>query len=171
MKQLIQQFIESLHVQGRCPRIVVNAQTPGVDLPQSVIDVWGEELPIDLDPAYPLDLSYNDLGITCTLSFRAPVVCFIPWEAIYILKDRETKTGMIVEANLPLNWTSENEANGPGGETPIPEEEPLPVRDTNEISVVPALETNDNETLSDCIDEDTAVERRARFKVIEGGSS
>lgn len=151
----------------------MNAQTPGVDLPQSIIDVWREELPIDLDPAYPLDLVYDDLGFSCTLSFREPVVCFIPWKSIYILKDRETKTGMIVEANLPLNWTAENEGNSVGGGIPVSSVEPrpgLPALDKKDISVVPAFELDDSETSLGGIDEDTAAERRARFKIIEGGS-
>ena len=84
MQHLVSELISALHGNGKCPRLVINARLDGVVLPDWVREKWGESLPIDLDPSYPLELRMDDDGLSCQLSFGGAYPCFFPWAAIYL---------------------------------------------------------------------------------------
>ena len=69
MPHPVQQTIESLHAEGACPRLHVNLLAEGAVCPDFVVERWGEELVIDLDPSYPLELEFTELGVEANLSF------------------------------------------------------------------------------------------------------
>jgi hypothetical protein len=72
-------LIKRLHEEGRCPRLVVNALHPDVQVPDELKEQWGQVMPIDLDPAYPLELQIDAEGVSCTLSFQHIARCVFPW--------------------------------------------------------------------------------------------
>ncbi len=98
----VQSVIESLYAAGRCPRIHVNATHAEVVVPASIREQWKERLIIDLDANYPLDLKFGETGISADLSFGGLVTrCEFPWEAIYIVADRSTGRGIVLDRNMP----------------------------------------------------------------------
>ncbi len=98
----VQSVIESLYAAGRCPRIHVNAIHADVVCPKFIREQWKERLIIDLDANYPLDLSFEDHGISADLSFGGYVTrCSFPWDAIYVVADRATGRGIVLDRNMP----------------------------------------------------------------------
>lgn len=191
MKYLIRQWIEALHANAQCPRLMVDATADGVDVPQHVRDRWAEAMPIDLDPAYPLELAMTDDGVDCVLSFGVPYACHIPWSAIYVVQDRDSQVGVVIEENLPPRFVLETEEHvppGPAVRRPAPvsdepdageenddkaEDEaaaPAPPPPRPALAALRALDDEDAEHGADD-DADEASVRRARFKVIDGGKS
>ena len=162
MKPVAQQFIEALHSESRCPRMTINAQRAGVVVPDFVREEWGERLPIDLDPDYPLELKMDDDGLTCTLSFGGPFECYFPWPAIYAIQDRETSLGMVFEAFLPEDWSVVQ-----GQEDGAPSADTLP---TPMLAPV-ASEDSVGEADEPAGDQHNPAALRAAFKVIDGGKS
>ncbi len=98
----VQSVIESLYSAGRCPRLHVNASHDDVICPDFIREQWKERLIIDLDASYPLDLTFGDKGLAADLSFGGYVTrCEFPWEAIYIVADRATGRGIVLDRNMP----------------------------------------------------------------------
>jgi stringent starvation protein B len=98
----IAQVIEQFYQAEQCPRVVVNSELAGTIVPEHVRAQFGQSLPIDLDPAYPLDLVYEKEGIRVSLAFSGTVMrCFLPWEAIYIIVDRATRRGALISNHVP----------------------------------------------------------------------
>lgn len=98
----VQSVVESLYAAGRCPRLHVNATCEGVVCPDFIREQWQERLIIDLDATYPLDLSFSDEGIGADLSFGGYVTrCNFPWKAIYVVADRATGRGIVLDQNMP----------------------------------------------------------------------
>ena len=98
----IQTTIESLHAKQRCPRLHVDTTRPGIEVPDFVRERWKEQLVIDLDPQYPLELEFTAVGVEANLSFGGFVTrCVFPWEAVYIVVDRETGRGLVIESIVP----------------------------------------------------------------------
>lgn len=144
MNPAVMQLIEALHEAERCPRLIVNGTLPTVLIPEHIREDWGECLPIDLDPSYPLNLSADDHGLHCCLSFGAPYDCFFPWEAIYVVQDRESQQGMVLEENVPSQLLVDKATGLAVQEDPEVDEEP----EGTDLS---------------------PEQRRARFRVIAGG--
>ncbi len=98
----VQSVIESLYSAGRCPRLHVNASHEDVVCPDFIREQWKERLIIDLDASYPLDLTFGDNGLSADLSFGGYVTrCEFPWEAVYIVADRATGRGIVLDRNMP----------------------------------------------------------------------
>ena len=98
----VQSVVESLYAAGRCPRLHVNATCDGVVCPDFIREQWQERLIIDLDATYPLDLTFSDDGIGADLSFGGYVTrCNFPWRAIYVVADRATGRGIVLDQNMP----------------------------------------------------------------------
>ncbi len=98
----VQSVVESLYEAGRCPRLHVNALWDGVVCPDFIREQWKERLIIDLDASYPLDLTFGDNGLSADLSFGGYVTrCEFPWEAVYIVADRATGRGIVLDRNMP----------------------------------------------------------------------
>jgi stringent starvation protein B len=100
----VQSVVESLYEAGRCPRLHVNALWDGVVCPDFIREQWRERLIIDLDANYPLDLRFDDEGIAADLSFGGFITrCAFPWGSIYVVADRATGHGFVLQQNVPAS--------------------------------------------------------------------
>lgn len=100
----IKNAIESLHTAEQTPRLHVDATHEAVVCPDFLRERFGEQLIIDLDPSWPLDLAFTEVGVEADLSFGGYVSrCVFPWDAIYVVADRSTGRGMIIEGNMPTS--------------------------------------------------------------------
>ena len=98
----VQSVIESLYAAGRCPRLHVNALFEDVSCPDFIREQWRERLIIDLDPSYPLDLTFEEDGLGADLSFGGYVTrCSFPYGAVYVVADRSTGRGIVLDQNMP----------------------------------------------------------------------
>lgn len=98
----VQSVIESLYAAGRCPRLHVNATHASVVCPEEIRHQWKERLIIDLDSSYPLDLTFGQTGLAANLSFGGLVTrCSFAWEAIYVVMDRATGRGIVLDRHVP----------------------------------------------------------------------
>lgn len=169
MKSLIRKWIEELHGADQTPRLMIDATVEGVDVPDWIKGQWGEALPIDLDPSYPLDLRLEDDGLYCCLSFGGPCDCFFPWRSIYVVQDRDSQFGVVIDANLPakLETVAEDEADEPV--EPLDEEQTAPAPAETATPVEGITHTPPTDAVPDTSPSDSAESRRARFRVIDGG--
>jgi stringent starvation protein B len=168
----VQSVIESLQAAGRCPRLHVNAMFDGVVCPDFIRDQWRERLIIDLDPSYPLDLTFLEEGLSADLSFGGYVTrCSFPYGAVYVVADRSTGRGIVLDQNMPESVKrnrfpkSNEDAQKPvlrtvGGDT----EAPAKARPAEPAAAAAATATTAEPT-----DETQVKKRRAAFKVIDGG--
>lgn len=163
----VQSVIESLNAAGRCPRLHVNADHDGVVCPDFVRDKWRERLVIDLDPNYPLELHFADHGLEANLSFGGHVSrCVFPWGAIYVVADRNTGRGVVLDQNVP---ESVRQAQRARPSEPAPAPTPAPVdTEATRADADPSDETTEP-TPPPETDEDRVKQRRAAFRVIDGG--
>lgn len=100
--QPIQSAIESLHAKELCPRLHVDVTHADAVCPDFVREKWKEQMVIDLDPSYPLDLAFTRVGVEADLSFGGYVTrCVFPWSAIYVVADRDAGTGKVFERHIP----------------------------------------------------------------------
>ena len=193
----VQSVIESLYAAGRCPRIHVNAIHADVVCPKFIREQWKERLIIDLDANYPLDLSFEDHGISADLSFGGYVTrCSFPWDAIYVVADRATGRGNVLDRNMPESIRRLRDANADPAGARGAALRSVSLPDSGKPSVVkpqavpePASEVEVSEPAEEAAPEpsesiraptretpapdtpaDTqAKKRRAAFKVIDGG--
>ena len=104
-------MVESLHDKGACPRIQVDVTREGVVCPDFVREQWKEQLVIDLDPSYPLNLAFTSVGIEADISFDGFVTrCTFPFDAIYVVVDREKGKGIVLEENMPESIRKKRQA-------------------------------------------------------------
>jgi stringent starvation protein B len=140
----IQAAIEDIWSAGHTPRIQVDARREGVTVPEFVKDKWGPRLVLDLDASWPLNLEYGAKGIEVDLAFRGLVTrCSLPWQSIYVVLDRATGRGIVIESHAP------KQDDAPKAEAPPKPADP------------PKAEPS--------VSDEEAKKRRARFKVIDGG--
>lgn len=160
----VQSVVESLYAAGRCPRLHVNALTEGVVCPDFIREQWQERLIIDLDASYPLDLTFDDHGIAADLSFGGYVTrCTFPWKAIYVVADRATGRGIVLEQNMPESVRRSRQASPPTTGPLNPGK--LAVEEGGAEST-PAPSAKAPEAAED---DESAKKRRAAFRVIDGG--
>lgn len=175
MIKIIRQFIEALHADEQCPRLLVNALVDGVIVPDHIREKWGNALPIDLEPSYPLELQMTDEGLACCLSFGGPFECFFPWKSIYVVQDRATQMGVVVEDNVPQSVQVQKEmADGVVLKRTEPNVQPelkkqREVQTSPQPAVAPVAERATEKPSEEEVDLDTPEARRARFRVIDGG--
>lgn len=160
----VQSVIESLYAAGRCPRLHVNAMFEGVVCPDFIREQWRERLIIDLDPSYPLDLTFDDDALGADLSFGGYVTrCKFPYGAVYVVADRSTGRGIVLDQNMPesVKRTRYGKANPAGAQA----KPALRSVGSSEPATGDAPQTQAAST-----DEAQVQKRRAAFKVIDGGS-
>jgi stringent starvation protein B len=160
----VQSVIESLYAAGRCPRLHVNASFEGVVCPDFIREQWRERLIIDLDPSYPLDLTFEAESLAADLSFGGYVTrCTFPYGAVYVVADRSTGRGIVLDQNMPesVKRTRYGRSSMPTASKPS-------------LRSVAGEDTEENPAASDtteaaATDEEQVAKRRAAFKVIDGG--
>lgn len=184
----VQSVIESLYAAGRCPRLHVNATHASVVCPEEIRQQWKERLIIDLDSSYPLDLTFGQTGLAANLSFGGMVTrCTFPWEAIYVVMDRATGRGIVLDRHVPESVRRQTGAPAAAGRLdgePEPTTESRPdLRavggETSPLSPMPtpvpaaAAAASSSEAASapekPTTDETQVKKRRAAFRVIDGG--
>lgn len=156
----IQAAIDDIWNAGHTPRIQIDARRKDVIVPPFVKAKWGARLVLDLDASWPLHFEASKSGIQVDLAFQGTVTrCTLPWESIYVVLDRSTGRGFVVEAHVPEDRAPESPEAPP---RPKLREVSLSSRDESKEPKTeePAPETRSNEE---------ARQRRARFKVIDGG--
>jgi stringent starvation protein B len=195
MMHPIQRMIEKMHKEGACPRLSVNLTAQGVSCPDFIAEQWKEELIVDLDPSWPLNLAFESDRIAVDLAFDGYVErCLLPFASIYIVANRSTGEGIVIEENMPdsarikylLQQQGKDQRNsgesrrrkrpleaevksGPlgvvGSDPPAAVQEPVVAHE------VPAIEpgTNAARPASGKGQDDLAARRRAAFRVIDGG--
>ena len=183
----VQSVVESLYAAGRCPRLHVNATCEGVVCPDFIREQWQERLIIDLDASYPLDLNFAEDGIGADLSFGGYVTrCTFPWKAIYVVADRATGRGIVLDQNMPESVKRSRSAPTTG---PLPTDgdlrEVFEAKDgrvgapgrrnrrkpTPKPTGTTALPGGSQPAADTKTDRDDEVQRRrAAFRVIDGGS-
>jgi stringent starvation protein B len=183
----VQSVVESLYAAGRCPRLHVNATCDGVVCPDFIREQWQERLIIDLDATYPLDLSFSAEGIGADLSFGGYVTrCTFPWRAIYVVADRATGRGIVLDQNMP---ESVRRSRGTPTTGPLPTgaadlREAFETRDGRAVpgrrnrrkpvsikqaTSLPIALPGGSQPAAEAQTEDEVLRRRAAFKVINGG--
>lgn len=190
----VQSVIESLYAAGRCPRLHVNALFEGVSCPDFIREQWRERLIIDLDPSYPLDLTFEEEGLAADLSFGGYVTrCKFPYGAVYVVADRSTGRGIVLDQNMPESVKRTRYGRSPGvaakpslrsvagdggaaeatstpteaAATGAPDSSPAPEPSAD----APAEAAEADGKPRDPEKEERAQKRRAAFKVIDGGST
>ncbi len=142
----------------------------GVVCPDFIRDQWRERLIIDLDPSYPLDLTFLEEGLSADLSFGGYVTrCSFPYGAVYVVADRSTGRGIVLDQNMPDSVKRSRYGKGTDDEAQKPalrtvggdaqSEEPGPTEERTEAAT------------GEPTDENQVQKRRAAFKVIDGGST
>lgn len=106
-----------VHLDPRKQGVAVPRQF--VDKPQLVLQV-GLNMPIPIR-----DLTVDDDGISCTLSFnRSPSYCRMPWSAIYALVAEDGR-GMMWPTDIPPEVVAQMQ-NAAAGAQPKPPQRPRP---------------------------------------------
>jgi stringent starvation protein B len=160
----VQSVIESLYAAGRCPRLHVNASFEGVVCPDFIREQWRERLIIDLDPSYPLDLTFEAESLSADLSFGGYVTrCTFPYGAVYVVADRSTGRGIVLDQNMP-----ESVKRSRYGRTSLPASKPS-LRSVAGEEAAEESEAASDTTEAAATDEEQVAKRRAAFKVIDGG--
>lgn len=181
----VQSVVESLYAAGRCPRLHVNSTYEGVECPDFIREQWQERLIIDLDTSYPLDLRFSDEGLSAELSFGGYITrCHFPWNSVYVVADRATGRGIVLDKHVPESvkqgrekpttgpWTTKTdlravfEDKGNNPEDAKPDLASAPSSDT----ATTKESTPSTEALGEKKDEEVVKKRRAAFRVIDGGA-
>lgn len=165
----VQKVVESLYAAGRCPRLHVNAMNEGVVCPDEIRARWRERLILDLDATYPLDLQYDEVGLSADLSFGGVVSrCVFPWPAIYVVADRASGRGIVLDEHLPESVRRASQMPTTG---PLPERSDLRRVFDSRPSPVAAVEASvegageeDAPTTGPHPDADTKPEAKAKAK-------
>ena len=188
----VQSVIESLNAPGRCPRLHVNATHATVVCPEEIRQQWKERLIIDLDSSYPLDLTFGQTGLAANLSFGGMVTrCTFPWEAIYVVMDRATGRGIVLDRHVPESVRRQTGAPAAAGRLdgePEPAAESRPdlraivtepspsapsaVAASGSSAAAAAASSADEPASAPekpTTDETQVKKRRAAFRVIDGG--
>jgi stringent starvation protein B len=167
----IQQAIDDIWKIGHTPRIQVDARRADVIVPEFVKTKWGARLVLDLDASWPLNLSYHEAGIELDLAFQGLVSrCTLPWEAIYVVLDRATGAGVVIEAHMPRDPATEPDvASGEmGSELRAAADESAELEPIT-LEHAPRPPPKLAPTKSAASTDEEAKRRRSRFKVIDGG--
>ena len=174
----MQSVIESLYAAGRCPRLHVNAMFEGVICPDFIREQWRERLIIDLDPSYPLDLTFEDEWLAADLSFGGYVTrCTFPYGAVYVVADRSTGRGIVLDQNMPdsvkrsrygksVTGAVKPTLRSVGQEPPASDGEET---EANQEAASSGEAAGTDPPPVPKADEDQVQKRRAAFKVIDGG--
>lgn len=104
MKHPKQLLLDHIWNSGHTPRLLIDAQHANVAMPQHIKEQGGARLIIDLKASDPLDIDFNETGVSVTLAFKGHVErCMIPWNRIYTIIDRESGKAFAFPDHAPLS--------------------------------------------------------------------
>lgn len=102
LRDFVKSLLDGIWNKGHCPKIIIDATHKDVEIPEYVREEWGARLALNLVASDPLDPGFDDDALRLTLAFRGHVVrCTFPWNRIYMVADRETGQGAVIQTNLP----------------------------------------------------------------------
>lgn len=91
---------EYLCDQGRIAHVVVNAELPGVMVPQEYVKDGNIVLNITPGAVDSLDINNNDLSFVARFNGTARSI-IVPMDAVVAIFDRDTGEGMAFKADIP----------------------------------------------------------------------
>lgn len=179
----VQSVVESLYAAGRCPRLHVNSTYDGVECPDFIREQWQERLIIDLDTSYPLDLRFSEEGLSAELSFGGYITrCHFPWNSVYVVADRATGRGIVLDKHVPESvkkgrekpttgpWTTKTDLLAVSDKKNGEPDEAAPVAAAKENSGQAAEAEAAPPASVSPEQEERVKKRRAAFRVIDGGT-
>lgn len=102
LKKGLTELLDKIWSSGDTPKIFIDARHRDVVVPEHVRTQWGPRLVIDLVASYPLNLSYDNDALRVDLAFAGSTMrCAFPWNRIYVVSSRDTRTGVVIKVNLP----------------------------------------------------------------------
>ncbi len=108
IRNAIERSILDLTHKGKSARLVVDATLDGVEIPDHVRDEWGARLFIDLNPAWPLNLDFDEQAIYADLGFQGVLMrCRLPFRAVWAVMDLAKGAGFVFKEHVPAAFTKE----------------------------------------------------------------
>ncbi len=104
----LKKILDDIWNSGLTPRVTVDATHDDVIFPALTKKKWGEQMNVDLEPAF--HHIFDEEGITVDLTFQGtPMRCVIPWKRIYIIQGRDMKNstgdrGYVIGKNAPPSF-------------------------------------------------------------------
>lgn len=113
-------LIRKITGSGNCPRLFVNARADDVSVPEPVREEWGHRLILDLDPRWPLHLTFDAEALEADLCLKGALVrCRIPYRAIWGVIDRDTQKGAFFREHQPKEVAPEVTGRAASGPRPV----------------------------------------------------
>lgn len=132
---------------GGTPSIIVDATHQDVIVPDFVRARWRDNLCIELNANYPLNMQTDKDGLYVDLAFSGQVSrCTFPWKRVYMLVNSLTSKAIVIPAHTPASF---------GAPSPPP------------APVVPAARTSTGRSLHVI----EGGKERPKLRVIRGGKS
>lgn len=102
LRESITTALDKLFAAGAIPQIVIDGTCKGVIAPDHILRRFGQRLPIDLRPEYPLNIVHTEEALEVDLAFSGDTWrCVFPWRSIYSVRDFRTGAGIEIEVNKP----------------------------------------------------------------------
>lgn len=134
IRNAIERSILDLTHKGKSARLVVDSTQDGVEIPDHIREEWGARLFIDLNPAWPLNLDFDEQAIYADLGFQGVLMrCRLPFRAVWAVMDLAKGAGFVFKEHVPAAFAQElapafEKTPGSEGEdaTPAPVPAPAP---------------------------------------------
>ena len=108
IRNAIERSILDLTHKGKSARLVVDATQGGVEIPDHVREEWGARLFIDLNPAWPLNLDFDEQAIYADLGFQGVLMrCRLPFRAVWAVMDLAKGAGFVFKEHVPAAFATE----------------------------------------------------------------
>ncbi len=102
LKNSIERAILDLTNKGKTARLYVDATREGVEVPEHVRTQWGEGLLIDLNPAWPIQLGFDEQALYADLGFQGELMrCRFPFRAVWAVMDFAAGSGFVFKEHVP----------------------------------------------------------------------
>ncbi|MBK7976874.1 MAG: hypothetical protein IPK07_27655 [Deltaproteobacteria bacterium] len=108
IRNAIERSILDLTHKGKSARLVVDSTLDGVEIPDHVREEWGARLFIDLNPAWPLNLDFDEQAIYADLGFQGVLMrCRLPFRAVWAVMDLAKGAGFVFKEHVPPAFAKE----------------------------------------------------------------
>ncbi len=131
LRNSIERSILDLTNKGKTARLYVDATREGVEVPEHVRTQWGEGLLIDLNPAWPIQLDFDDQALYADLGFQGELMrCRFPFRAVWAVMDFAAGSGFVFKENVPPTLAAQIQSGATLAPAPVaPEAERTPERE------------------------------------------
>lgn len=145
LREAIEGAVLGMTRRGVSPQLFVDATDAGVEVPEHVREQWRERLWLNLNPAWPIALAFDDEALYADLGFQGVLMrCRFPYHSVWAVFEGGSHEGLLFEAHVPATVRAEIERareiaaearsagtpEAPGPEPPEtrPPEDPTPRR-------------------------------------------